>query len=101
MGFLETLRSATQGVTVEKHISKPEARPDDESLHIYSRILNADVWVVPEGFQGSLDGPVYRDSEVRELDRLNPTPDQLRTIHAIKVKLDGEVVSPELEEYEF
>ncbi|MDA0710553.1 MAG: hypothetical protein O3B73_10145 [bacterium] len=98
VGFLDTLRSATQDVTVEKHAPRPEPpRREGKPLHIYSRILNEAIWVVPDGFQGHLDGPVYSDSEVRELDRANPTPEELRRIHAAKVELDGEVVAPEPE----
>ena len=77
-----------------------KAEQEPQPLHIFSRILNAEIWVVPEGFQGHLDGPVYTDAEVRELDRLSVTGEQLRTIHAVRVELDGEIV-PQEPEYEF
>ena len=68
----------------------PVAKP----VHIYSRILNTDLWVVPDGWTGELDGPIYTDSEVRELDRLQVTAEELRVIHRAKIELDGDVVGP-------
>ncbi|MDA0748979.1 MAG: hypothetical protein O2954_20870 [bacterium] len=84
---------------MEKNSGVPAIGPY-EPVRIHSRTLNANLWIVPDGFQGHLDGPVYTDTEVRELDRLSVTPEQLRTIHAAKVGIDGEIV-PQEPEYEF
>jgi hypothetical protein len=61
-------------------------------LQIRSRILDTEVWVVPDGWTGELDGPTYTDSEIRELVRLQPIPEELRAIHRTKVQLDGKVM---------
>jgi len=63
----------------------------DEVLHIHSRTLGTDLWVVPDGWTGDLDGPVYTDTEVQELHLQQVTPEQLKQIHAAKVAIDGEV----------
>jgi len=63
-------------------------------VHIHSRILETDLYVVPNDWTGELDGLVYADREVRELDRLKVTPDELRKIHAAKTATDG-VIEPD------
>ena len=52
------------------------------------------MWIVPDDWVGELGGPTYSGSEVRELDRLEVTADELRVIHRTKIKLDGDVVCP-------
>ena len=67
---------------------------DPGAVHIYSRILDTEIWVVPDGWTGELDGPVYTDSEIRELERLQVTAKELRVIHRAKIGLDGDVMRP-------
>jgi hypothetical protein len=65
---------------------------EDAPAHIHSKILKTDIWIVPDGWVGELDGVVYSDAEVRELDRLQPTNEELWQIHMAKIELVGEVV---------
>jgi len=64
----------------------------EKPIHIHSRILDANLWIVPDGWTGKLDGPVYSDTEVRELNQLQPTPEELRAIHRAKIGINGDVV---------
>jgi len=70
---------------------RQEEIDSSDVVHIHSRLLDTDLWVVPDGWVGELDGPVYTDSEIRHLDKLNVTPDELRLIHAAKMAIDGEL----------
>jgi len=78
-------------VGVDNLGAKPKDNLSDPPRHIYSRLLDTDLWVVPDGWTGELQGPVYTGSEIRELDRLQATPDELRKIHAAKMVIDGEI----------
>ena len=90
MGFLQQLRESSPDLDIPADVTPPKREP----VHIYSRILGTEIWVVPDGWTGELDGPIYTDSEVRELDRLQVTAEELRVIHRAKIELDGDVVGP-------
>jgi|GEM_PF-2437544 len=60
-------------------------------VHIYSHILDTELWVVPDDWAGELDGPAYTDSEIQQLDRLEVTAAELKVIHTTKIALDGDV----------
>lgn len=70
----------------------------ERPLKIHSRLLKADLWLVPAGYDGpSLDAPVYTPAECRLLLELQPSPEQLRAIHLVKELFAGELVSAEEE----
>lgn len=65
-------------------------------LKIHSRLLDADLWLVPEDYAGPpLDAPVYTAAECRLLVALQPAAGQLRAIHLVKEHLAGELVEDE------
>lgn len=65
-------------------------------LKIHSRLLDADLWLVPEGYAGPpLDAPVYTAAECRLLVALQPAAGQLQAIHLAKELLAGEMVADE------
>jgi len=94
MSFLQQLRDASPELVMPTENPPPAGKP----VHIHSYILDTDLWIIPDGWTGELDGPVYTDSEIRELDRLQPSPDELRQIHTAKVHLDG-VLEPDAHTY--
>jgi hypothetical protein len=94
MSFLQQLRDASPELVMPTENPPPAGKP----VHIHSYILDTDLWIIPDGWTGELDGPVYTDSEIRELDRLQPSPDELRQIHTAKVHLDG-VLEPDAHSY--
>ncbi len=65
----------------------------DGPLKIYSRLLDAEIWLVPEGYSGPpLDAPVYSAAECRLLVALQPEALQLRAIHLVREHFAGELV---------
>lgn len=65
-------------------------------LKIHSRLLDADLWLVPEGYAGPpLDAPAYTAAECRLLVALQPTAGQLQAIHLVREVLSGELVEDE------
>ncbi len=65
----------------------------ERPLKIHSRLLNADLWLVPDGYAGSvLDAPAYTAAECRLLLALQPSPQELRAIHLVKEVFAGELV---------
>jgi hypothetical protein len=89
-------------VVVDKNSNTPSELPIEptegssvsrsEVAHIYSHILDTELWIVPDGWEGELDGQVYTDSEIHELDGCQVTTEELRTLHRTKVELDGEIM---------
>ena len=62
-------------------------------LKIRSRLLGAELWLVPEGYAGPpLDAPAYTAPECRLLVALQPDPRQLQAIHLARELLDVELV---------
>lgn len=65
-------------------------------LKIHSRLLDADLWLLPEGYAGPpLDAPAYTAAECRLLVTLRPAAQQLQAIHLVKEQLAGELVEDE------
>jgi hypothetical protein len=65
----------------------------DGPLKIRSRLLDTEIWLVPEGYGGPpLDAPAYTTAECRLLVALQPDALQLRAIHLVKEHLGGELV---------
>ena len=65
----------------------------DGPLKIRSRLLDADLWLVPEDYSGPpLDAPTYTAAECRLLVALQLDALQLRAIHLVKEHLAGELV---------
>lgn len=68
----------------------------ESPLKIHSRLLDADLWLVPENYAGPvLDAPVYTATECRLLVALQPAAGQLQAIHLVKELLTGELVADE------
>lgn len=64
-------------------------------VKIHSRVLDADVWLVPgEAADRSLDAPAYTVRECAALLAQRPSAGQLRAVHLIKTMLEGEVAVP-------
>ncbi|MBI2502228.1 MAG: hypothetical protein HYW07_03225 [Candidatus Latescibacteria bacterium] len=67
-------------------------------LKIRSRLLGAELWLVPEDYAGpALDAPAYTAAECRLLVALQPEAGQLRAIHLVKEHFAGELVEDEAE----
>ena len=67
-------------------------------LKIHSRLLDADLWLVPEGYAGPpLDAPVYTAAACQLLVALQPAAGQLQAIHLVKELLAGELVADEMQ----
>ena len=65
-------------------------------LKIHSRLLDTELWLVPEGYAGpALDAPVYTAAECRLLVALQPSAGQLQAIDLVKEQLAGELVEDE------
>lgn len=65
-------------------------------LKIHSRLLGADLWLVPEGYAGPpLDAPIYTAAECRLLVALQLAAGQLQAIHLVKEYLAGELMEDE------
>lgn len=65
-------------------------------LKIHSRLLDVDLWLVPEDYAGPpLDAPVYTAAECRLLVALQPAARLLQAIHLVKEQLAGELVEDE------
>jgi hypothetical protein len=65
-------------------------------LKIHSRLLGAEIWLVPEEYAGPpLDAPAYTAAECRLLVALKLEAGQLRAVHLVKGHLDGELVEGE------
>lgn len=68
----------------------------DGPLKIYSRLLDTELWLVPEGYRGPpLDAPAYTAAECRLLVALQLDAAQLRALHLVKEHLAGELVEDE------
>ncbi len=87
--LLEELKAKKSAVL---EILRQEETDRSDVHHIHSRILDAEVWIVPDGWTGELVGPVYADAEIRELNRQAVTAEELSLIHSAKVELDGKVM---------
>lgn len=65
----------------------------ERPLKIHSRLLGADLWLVPDHYAGpGLDAPAYSAAECRLLLTLQPSPEELRAIHLVKECFAGELV---------
>ena len=82
---------------LEAEANRPPVDPDGPCppypFRIRSRTLDAEVWIVPDGWSEPVSGPAYTWAEVRELERQNATPEELRAVHLVKAHLDGEVLN--------
>lgn len=64
----------------------------DRPLKIHSRLLEADLWLVPAGTTGEFDAPAYSPDECRLLQALALSPAELKAIHLTKKLLQGDLV---------
>ncbi|MFH1569745.1 MAG: hypothetical protein ABIL09_17245 [Gemmatimonadota bacterium] len=65
-----------------------------EPVRFHSRILDEDLWIVPDGYAGPpLPGSVYSVSECQLLVALAPGRAELEAIHRARAILDAEVVA--------
>jgi hypothetical protein len=64
----------------------------DRPLKIHSRLLDADLWLVPAGTTGEFDAPAYSPEECRLLLALELSPAELKAIHLTKKLLQGDLV---------
>lgn len=68
----------------------------DAPLKIRSRLLDTEIWLVPEDYGGPpLDAPAYTAAECRLLVALKLEAPQLRALHLVKEHLAGELVEAE------
>lgn len=64
----------------------------DRPLKIHSRLLEADLWLVPAGTTGEFDAPAYSPDECRLLQALALSSAELKAIHLTKKLLQGDLV---------
>ncbi|MEE3258405.1 MAG: hypothetical protein VX293_04275 [Candidatus Latescibacterota bacterium] len=64
----------------------------DRPLKIHSRLLAADLWLVPAGTTGKFDAPAYSPDECRLLQALELAPDELKAIHLTKKFFQGDLI---------
>ena len=64
----------------------------DRPLKIHSRLLEADLWLVPAGTTGEFDAPAYSPDECRLLQALALSSAELKAIHLTKKHLQGDLV---------
>ena len=64
----------------------------DRPLKIHSRLLEADLWLVPAGTTGEFDAPAYSPDECRLLQALALSSAALKAIHLTKKLLQGDLV---------
>lgn len=82
--------------TLRAEADRPPLRPSDPlpayPFCIHSRTLDAEVWIVGDGWLDPVPGPAYTHAEIAALDRNRPTPEGLKVIHLVKTCIDGEVL---------
>ena len=64
----------------------------DRPLKIHSRLLDADLWLVPEGNTEEFDAPTYSPGECRLIQALDLSPSELKAIHLTKKLLHGDLI---------
>ena len=64
----------------------------DRPLKIHSRLLDADLWLVPEGNTEEFDDPTYSPDECRLIQGLDLSPSELKAIHLTKKFLHGDLI---------
>ena len=64
----------------------------DRPLKIHSKLLDADLWLVPAGATGEFDAPAYSPDECRLLQALDLSPTELKAIHLTKKLFNGDLV---------
>ncbi|MCH2658861.1 hypothetical protein MK163_00315 [bacterium] len=64
----------------------------DRPLKIHSRLLDADLWLVPEGNTEEFDAPTYSPDECRLIQALDLSPTELKAIHLTKKLLHGDLI---------
>ena len=64
----------------------------DRPLKIHSRLLAADLWLVPAGTTEKFDAPAYSPDECRLLQALELAPDELKAIHLTKKFFQGDLI---------
>jgi len=64
----------------------------DRPLKIHSRLLDADLWLVPEGNTEEFAAPTYSPDECRLIEALDLSPSELKAIHLTKKFLHGDLI---------
>ena len=66
-------------------------RKVDRPLKIHSKLLAADLWLVPTGNTEEFDAPTYSPQECRLLLALDLSPAELKAVHLTKVLFQGDL----------
>ena len=65
-------------------------RKVDRPLKIHSKLLAADLWLVPTGNTEEFDAPTYSPQECRLLLALDLSPAELKAVHLTKELFQGD-----------
>ena len=66
-------------------------RKVDRPLKIHSKLLAADLWLVPTGNTEEFDAPTYSTQECRLLLTLDLSPAELKAVHLTKKLFQGDL----------
>ena len=66
-------------------------RKVDRPLKIHSKLLAADLWLVPPGNTEEFDAPTYSPQECRLLLALDLSPAELKAVHLTKELFQGDL----------
>ena len=66
-------------------------RKVDRPLKIHSKLLAADLWLVPTGNMEEFDAPTYSPQECRLLLALDLSPAELKAVHLTKELFQGDL----------